>query len=181
MINFNIQSNEIGISFLHLLHRSICLSVNHVLLCNLTVTSTPSSFGHYTCICVDTMSQYSKKVNLCKIGKLLDCHCAGRPFQRMPLLISSTGPTASRSHQATTCSWSQQVPICWWCWVVVSYILYGKQRTSVHAGVKVLRKSRKPLKYKISKHYSSFISIISHLYVYFYEFIHTYIHTMFVV
>ena len=34
---------------------------------------------------------------------VLDCHCAGRPFQRIPLLISSTGPTASRRHQATTC------------------------------------------------------------------------------
>ena len=30
------------------------------------------------------------------------CHCAGRPFRRIPLLISSTGPTASKSHQATT-------------------------------------------------------------------------------
>ena len=26
---------------------------------------------------------------------LLDCHCAGRPFRRIPLLISSTGLTAS--------------------------------------------------------------------------------------
>ena len=33
----------------------------------------------------------------------VDCHCVGSPFQRIPLLISSTGPTASRSHQATTC------------------------------------------------------------------------------
>ena len=36
---------------------------------------------------------------------VLDCHCGGRPFLRMPLLISSTGPIASRSHQATTCTW----------------------------------------------------------------------------
>ena len=36
---------------------------------------------------------------------VLDCHYAGKPFQRMPLLISSTGPTASRSHRATTCTW----------------------------------------------------------------------------
>ena len=32
---------------------------------------------------------------------LLDCHCAARPFRRIPLLISSTGPTVSRSRQAT--------------------------------------------------------------------------------
>ena len=31
------------------------------------------------------------------------CYCAERPFQRIPLLISSTGPTVSRSHQATSC------------------------------------------------------------------------------
>ena len=34
---------------------------------------------------------------------LLDCHCAGRTFPRIPLLISSMA-TAFRSHQATTCS-----------------------------------------------------------------------------
>ena len=29
---------------------------------------------------------------------MLDCHCAGRPFCSIPLLISSSGPTVSRSH-----------------------------------------------------------------------------------
>ena len=36
---------------------------------------------------------------------VLDCRYAGRPFQRIPLLVNSTEPTASRSHQATTCTW----------------------------------------------------------------------------
>ena len=44
-----------------------------------------------------------KDTHLCtEFTTMLDCHCARRPFRRMPLHISSTGPTASRSHQATT-------------------------------------------------------------------------------
>ena len=44
-----------------------------------------------------------KGTHLCiEFTVVVYCHCAGRPFRRIPLLISSTGPTASKSHQATT-------------------------------------------------------------------------------
>ena len=33
------------------------------------------------------------------LSLLYDCHYAGTPFWRIPLLISSTGPTVSRNHQ----------------------------------------------------------------------------------
>ena len=46
-----------------------------------------------------------KGTHLCIEFTTVCCHCAGRPFRRIPLLISSTGPTASRRHQATTCLW----------------------------------------------------------------------------
>ena len=47
---------------------------------------------------------------------MLDCHWAGRPFQRIPLLISSTGPTVSRSHQGNHLYVIGWQPLKhWWC------------------------------------------------------------------
>ena len=48
---------------------------------------------------------YKKDIYCCENDKLLDCHCAVRPFCRMPPLVSSTGQAVSRSHQATSPLW----------------------------------------------------------------------------
>ena len=47
---------------------------------------------------------------LCLQINMLDYHCEGRPYLRIPLLISSIKLTASRSHHATT--YNSEPPWC---------------------------------------------------------------------
>ena len=74
-------------------------------------TTTLSSSEHmyiYVHIVLSALRSISftkeKGTHLCIEFTAAYCHCAERPFRRIPLLISSTGLTASRSHQATTCT-----------------------------------------------------------------------------
>ena len=63
--------------------------------------------------------------------KLLDCHCAVKPFWRKELLISSAGKNAPSNHSFVI---GQQLPNCWWyvwCYIVVSFVLFRKKQNKV--------------------------------------------------
>ena len=83
--------------------------------CDSTIPTNPKEKG--THLCIEFTAVY--------------CHCAGRPFRRILLLISSTGQTASRSHQATTCLWlvGNSRSTVWY-----KLSLRSKYRGKVHAG-----------------------------------------------
>ena len=66
----------------------------------------------WICVCNHPIELSEKDTNLCIEFTAVDCHCAGRPFLREYHSSSaalgqehSEITTASRSHQATTCTW----------------------------------------------------------------------------